>query len=128
MNDQVKVFIVDDSEPTLFMLNLWLDHMDDIEIVGTALVTDEFKGRVLESEADVIICNWHMTGRGYAQLQELKRENRSPALISIRDGNYLPSKVFSTRLPRRSFPPLPPVKVCLRLSKEAPRREVLLLK
>lgn len=77
MNDQVKVFIVDDSEPTLFMLNLWLDHMDDIEIVGTALVTDEFKGRVLESEADVIICNWHMTGRGYAQLQELKRESLS---------------------------------------------------
>ncbi len=104
MNDQVKVFIIDDSEPTLFMLNLWLDHMDDIEVVGTALVTDEFKERVLESQADVIICNWHMTGRGYAQLQELKIENRSPALISIRDGNYLPLEGVLNQTPETLIP------------------------
>ena len=32
MNDQIKVFIVDNSEPTLLMLNLWLDNIEGIEL------------------------------------------------------------------------------------------------
>lgn len=104
MNDQIKVFIVDNSEPTLLMLNLWLDNIEGIEVVGTALTSESFKDRVIDSDADVVICNWHVTGKSYTQITQIKSSERPPALISIRDGNYLPLEGVLNQSPETLIP------------------------
>lgn len=104
MNDQIKIFIVDNSEPTLLMLNLWLDNMEELDVVGNALTSESFKDRVIESDADVVICNWHVTGKSYSQIKQIKSSPRPPALISIRDGNFLPLEGVLNQSPETLIP------------------------
>ena len=104
MNESIKVFIVDKREPTLFMLNLYLDHLDNFEIVGNALAKDDFVERIKQSEADVVIYSWHLSKKGQAQIQQLKAEANSLAFISIRDGNFLPLEGVTNQTPETLVP------------------------
>lgn len=104
MSDTTKVFIVDTHEPTLFMLNLWLDNEESLEIVGSALSSDNFIARVNDVQPDVIIYNWNITKNGYRQIRELKRKAFAPAFIAIKDGNFLPLEGVMNRTPETLIP------------------------
>lgn len=89
MSDTTRIFIVEQDEPSLIMLNLWLDNFEDIEIVGTSLGGEDVLDRVLECRPDVVVFKWQTSTVAKDTLRQLKTMKQSPALVSIRDGNFL---------------------------------------
>lgn len=104
MDSNIKVFLIDKSKPTLLMLNLWLDNLDNVEIVGSALSKSDFVEKVNLSEADVVIYNWNLSKKGYDQIKQLKEQQHSPAFLSIKDGNYLPLEGVMNQTPEVLIP------------------------
>ena len=104
MSDTTKVFIVDTNEPALLMLNLWLDNIENLEIVGSSLAKEDFASSVNESQADVVIYNWNLTKKGYRQIKQLKKRDFAPAFIAIKDGNFLPLEGVMNQTPETLIP------------------------
>ncbi|MGD9680577.1 MAG: hypothetical protein AB7W16_05270 [Candidatus Obscuribacterales bacterium] len=84
MSKPTRIFLVEQDEPSLVMLNLWLDNFDDIEIVGTALADEDVLGRIALSRPDVVVFKWQTS-----TVKQLKMTMDAPALVCIRDGNFL---------------------------------------
>jgi len=91
MNDNTRVFIVEQDEPALIMLHLFLDQFDDIEIVGSACARTELEEQIKRSKADVVIYNLPSASETLPSLiSQLKSRSSCPALVCIREGNFLP--------------------------------------
>lgn len=84
MSKPTRIFIVEQDEPSLVMLNLWLDNLDDIEVVGTALAGEDVLGRIARSRPDVVVFKWQTS-----TVRQIKTTRDAPALVCIRDGNFL---------------------------------------
>jgi DNA-binding NarL/FixJ family response regulator len=57
MNSPTKVFIVDSDRLTLITLSLWLEHLKDFEIVGTALANNKLEQKILDSQPELVVLN-----------------------------------------------------------------------
>lgn len=81
-----------------------MKNQENLEIVGSALAKDDFVNRVNDSQADVIIYNWHITAKGYSQIKQLKNRDFAPAFVAIKDGNFLPLEGVMNQTPETLIP------------------------
>lgn len=90
MNVPTRVFIAEQDAPTLLMLTLYLEQFEDIEIVGSAVARCDLEKQIRRLRPDVIIYNDCSSVEVLPDLIcQLKSREESPALISIRKGNFL---------------------------------------
>ena len=91
MSETTRVFIAEQDEPALIMLSLYLDQFDDIEIVGSAVAKTELEEQIRRLRPDVVIYNLPSTTDNLpALISLLKSRPSAPALVCIREGNFLP--------------------------------------
>lgn len=101
----MKVFIAEQDEPSLVMLTLYLDQFDDIEIVGSAVAKRELEEHIAKVRPDVIIYNLPSSTEDLpALIRQLKSREHSPALVCIRDGNFLPLESTFKNTPEALLP------------------------
>jgi DNA-binding NarL/FixJ family response regulator len=105
MNDITRVFIVEHDEPALIMLHLYLDQFDDIEIVGSAEARPELEEQIRRAKTDVVIYNLPSASDTLPGLiSQLKSRSTCPALVCIREGNFLPLEGTFKQTPEALLP------------------------
>jgi DNA-binding NarL/FixJ family response regulator len=105
MNDLTRVFIVEQDEPALIMLHLYLDQFDDIEIVGSAIARTELEQQISRVKPDVVIYNLPTASETLPSLiSNLKSRSSCPALVCIREGNFLPLEGTFKQTPEALLP------------------------
>ncbi len=105
MKSPTRVFIVEQDAPTLIMLALWLDQFDDIEIVGTAVARKDLISQISKLRPDVVIYNWPSNSPNLPSLvRQLRACEESPALVCIRNGNFLPLECTHGTTPEAMMP------------------------
>lgn len=105
MNDITRVFIVEQDEPALIMLHLYLDQFDDIEIVGSAVARTELEQQISRVKPDVVIYNLPSASETLPSLiSNLKSRSTCPALVCIREGNFLPLEGTFKQTPEALLP------------------------
>ncbi len=105
MSDITRVFIVEQDEPALIMLNLYLDQFDDIEIVGSATARPELEQQIGRAKPDVVIYNLPSLSETLPSLiSNLKSRSTCPALVCIREGNFLPLEGTFRQTPEALLP------------------------
>ncbi len=127
MNSPARVFIAEMDEPKLLMLSLYLEQFDDIEIVGTAFNKSDLDERIRKQKPDVIIySDCSATERWSSLICRLKNREHCPALVCIREGNFLPLEGVFNRTPEALLPSFTTVDSLIetiRRSAEAFRRQ-----
>lgn len=110
MNDTTKVFIAEQDEPEFLMLLLYLDQFDDIEIVGSAIARTELEDQIRCAKPDVVIYNLPSASDTLpALISQLKSRQSCPALVCIREGNFLPLEGTFKQTPEALLPSFTPL-------------------
>lgn len=105
MSEPIRVFIIEQDAPALLMLTLWLQQFDDVEVVGTALARSGTLNLIEDANPDVVIYNWPSTSRALpALVRQLRSSENSPALVCIRNGNFLPLECTQNTTPEAILP------------------------
>lgn len=105
MSDITKVFIVEQDEPALIMLHLYLEQFDDIELVGSATARPELEQQIGRAKPDVVIYNLPSASETLPSLiSNLKSRSTCPALVCIREGNFLPLEGTFRQTPEALLP------------------------
>lgn len=88
MNSPTKVFIVDSDRLTLITLSLWLEHLKDFEIVGTALANNKLEQKLLTNQPELIVLNLNSAGlEALSTLRRIKNLGLDAPVIILYDGN-----------------------------------------
>ncbi|MBX9667251.1 MAG: hypothetical protein K2X93_06515 [Candidatus Obscuribacterales bacterium] len=105
MHDTTRVFIAEQDQPALIMLSLYLDQFDDIEVVGCAVARPELEEQIRRTKPDVVIYNLPSTSDALPSLiSQLKSRQSCPALVCIREGNFLPLEGTFRQTPEALLP------------------------
>jgi DNA-binding NarL/FixJ family response regulator len=87
MNSPTKVFIVDSDRLTLITLSLWLEHLKDFEIVGTALANNKLEQKILDSQPELVVLNLNSSGlEAVSTLRRIKHICADIPVIILYDG------------------------------------------
>jgi|AGTN01.2.fsa_nt_gi hypothetical protein len=104
MNAPTRVFIVEQDAPSLVMLTLFLDQFEDIEVVGTA-VASKFAGDIRKIDPEVVVYNWPSSlAKLPCLVRYCRKQDAPPALVCIRDGNFLPLEGTVDKHPEAQLP------------------------
>lgn len=86
---QLKVFIVEDSDPVKRRLIAALSDVDGVEVVGNAASEAEAVQGILDAAPDVAILDIHLRqGNGMNVLQEVKRRRMDLKVIVLTNFGY----------------------------------------
>lgn len=88
MTPPTKVFIVDSDRLTLITLSLWLEHLKDFEIVGTALAHNKLEQKIIQSQPELVVLNLNSSGlEAVSTLRRIKQVLPETPLIILYDGD-----------------------------------------
>lgn len=105
MDEITRVFIAEQDEPALIFLHLFLDQYDDIEIVGSAVAKTELEDQIRRANPDVVVYNLPTSSASLpALISQLKSRQSCPALVCIREGNFLPLEGTFKQTPEALLP------------------------
>ena len=88
MTPPTKVFIVDSDRLTLITLSLWLEHLKDFEIVGTALANNKLEQKIIQCQPELIVLNLNNSGlEALSTLRRIKHICSEIPVLILYDGH-----------------------------------------
>lgn len=90
MNPPTRVFIIDSDRLSMVTLSLWLDQVQDFEIVGCALQNGNLERRLIDCQPDLVILNIASCGlSGVSTLRRLKATRSDLPVVILHDSDEL---------------------------------------
>lgn len=96
MNPPARVFIIDSDRLSMVTLSLWLDQVQDLEIVGCALQNGNLERRIIDSQPDLVILNTAACGlTAVSTLRRLKATRVDLPVVILHDSDELEGPLVS---------------------------------
>jgi DNA-binding NarL/FixJ family response regulator len=82
----IKVFLVDSNKLSLVTLSLWMEQLNDFEVVGTALPQSKIESRILDSQPDLVIVSVSSCGiEALSTIRRIRQIDREIAIVVLHD-------------------------------------------